>query len=650
MYFHNKISRLVNLKLQPDIIRIENVIGNTNQTLLGAANNQSWTINGGDDGTVVDQETLASVVFTNFGNLTGAGSNDTFTFASGGSISGLINGGGGTDTVDYDTNNISGVTVTLDSTFTNIEILKGQSTTLVGPVGTTAWNLNATSGGTANNITFSNVTTIRNGNGLNTYTANGSYSGVVDLTFDDNTWNHTAGATLTRGSVTGEGALTIPDTGGGTLGIDGADLVLPTLSGFSGHLIIGGSLDAPGIAPFYTADTITINTVTMDLTSDITSGGEVTLLAGDIILSADITSGGTISITAAGPAVDPAAVGNIDVSAGEARLTAPPSETPPSGVIIAEDDITASDNIILAFDFGEVDVAIGAGNEIEFNGASINSDNETDEALEESLTTGSLLLAGLTAGVTNTFSINPATALIGLQTLAFVDVGLFEEELTLYGQIGNGIGLALAQCEEQEGCAPNVTEEELNTLISSLEARVVELQRRLVDETNEDSRSELEKLIRGFSQELQNFLDYRKQLIEFLAAGEEEEEEDFEDEEEFDEDLDSLLEESESSDDDIEVDEVSRLAKVLETIKARIEWLESLKANTEERVRLSEVTGIELTQEALDEIIESSKSEANYIENQIRLQIEGKEAMNTVPSVFISETRHYNPTNLLTIN
>ena len=75
-----------------------------------------------------------------------------------------------------------------------------------------------------------------------------------------------------------------------------------------------------------------------------------------------------------------------------------------------------------------------------------------------------------------------------------------------------------------------------------------------------------------------------------------------------------------------------------------------MKANTEERVRLSEVTGIELTQEALDEIIESSKSEANYIENQIRIQIEGKEAMNTLPSVFIGEARHYNPTDLLTIN
>ena len=39
------------------VIRIENVVGNSNQTLLGATNDQSWTINGADDGTVVDQAT-----------------------------------------------------------------------------------------------------------------------------------------------------------------------------------------------------------------------------------------------------------------------------------------------------------------------------------------------------------------------------------------------------------------------------------------------------------------------------------------------------------------------------------------------------------------------------------------------------------------
>ena len=328
------------------VTRIENITGNTNQTLLGAANNQSWTISGADDGNVVDANTLARVVFTNFGNLTGAGGNDTFTFASGGSVSGLINGGAGTDTVDYDTNNISGVTVTLNSTITNIETLKGQSTTLVGSAGNTVWNLNASSGGTASDgtttVTFTNTTTIRNGSALNTYTANGSYSGVVNLTLDNNTWNHTAGAKLTTGTVTGEGALTIPDLDAGTLGIDGADLVLPTLSGFSGHLIIGGSLDAPGIAPFYTADTITINTVKMTLASDITSGGEVTLLAGDIVLSADITSGGTISITAAGPAVEGGATGNIWCC---------PGHTPACVCYLIDDAVFVGDTIFMP-DFG----------------------------------------------------------------------------------------------------------------------------------------------------------------------------------------------------------------------------------------------------------------------------------------------------------
>ena len=37
------------------------------------------------------------------------------------------------------------------------------------------------------------------------------------------------------------------------------------------------------------------------------------------------------------------------------------------------------------------------------------------------------------------------------------------------------------------------------------------------------------------------------------------------------------------------------------------------------------------------EIIEAAKSEANYIENQIRLQIEGNEATNVMPSLYISK-------------
>ena len=39
----------------------------------------------------------------------------------------------------------------------------------------------------------------------------------------------------------------------------------------------------------------------------------------------------------------------------------------------------------------------------------------------------------------------------------------------------------------------------------------------------------------------------------------------------------------------------------------------------------------------MDEIIESAESEAAYIENQIRLQIEGNEATNVMPSLYISK-------------
>ena len=77
------------------------------------------------------------------------------------------------------------------------------------------------------------------------------------------------------------------------------------------------------------------------------------------------------------------------------------------------------------------------------------------------------------------------------------------------------------------------------------------------------------------------------------------------------------------------------------TINARNEWLVSLKANPSERARLSELTKIELTQEALDSIIEAARSEAAFIENQIKLLIEGTEAMLSPAPIFTAEARDY---------
>ncbi len=627
------------------------------QNLTGGSANDTFTINGGTlSGTAVGgagTDTLIGgndyvVTGANSGtvtgitggwsqieNLTGTAGADTFN-VTGGTLSGLINGAGGGDSATF-----AGQTVTLNGTNTgisNIETVNMGGGTLVGSAGTTDWNLNGASAGTADDgsttVAFTNTPTVRGGTGTDTFTANGAYNGTVNLTDLDNTWNYTPGATLTNGAVTGSGSLTIPGTDGVALDIAGGDLVLPNLAGFNGHTIIGGALTVPGATPYYTATAVDFNTTTLTVTDPINSGGSVTLLGGDVILNNDITlTSGTIGLVAGGPVVVPGSTGIIDASAGPVTLTAPPGAAP-SGAFVASDNLVGSENITLAFGGGEVDLATGAGEDVEFNGASISNDIFTDPQFE-AFVNGAL--AALGVNITTTFSINPASALIGLETLAFIDLGLFEEELQLFGTIGTGIALALAQCEEQEGCAPNVTEDELNTLIATLEARIEELRRRLEENENTANRVELEGLIEGFNKELQAFNSYLAELQDFFsaeAALEEELEDDFIDEE-------PLL------DGETGADEITVLAGVLETIQSRIDWLESLKEDPEERNRLSEATGIELTLEELDKLIEAARAEAAFIENRIRLLIEGTEARLGVQPIFTAEARNYDDTQVL---
>jgi len=604
--------------------------GTGTNTLVGDANGNVFAVTGANSGTLTGKTSG----WSNIANLTGG--NGVDTFAVGNTLSGLIDGGAGADTASF----TAGQTVTLNGTNTGVtrveDVNMNGAGVLVGTTGTSTWNLNAAGAGTVNDgtttVAFSNTPTVRSGAGANVYTANGSYNGTVNLTSNNNTWNFTATQTLTTGAVTGGGALTIPGTAGADLTIGAADLVLPNVAGFAGHLIIGGALTAAGASPMTSATAITINIDTLDVATAITTGGELTLLAGDINLNADITAGGTIGMIAAGAIVNAALTGNI-TAAVPVTLTAPNAE------FIASDNIVNSTDITLTFGGGEVDIAKGNTDDIEFAGGSTFTDTVTSPAFEAfvaSTGNGSIFTTPILANVnitgltiTQAFSINPASSLIGLASLAFIDVGLFEEELTLYGQIGTGIALALAQCEAQEGCAPNVTEDEMNNLIASLEARLLELERRLAEESDPNVRAELEELIEGFNDELNDFRGYLQELKEFFAA---EEEDEFEDEE---------LDEEGSLEPD--GDEVAKLARILETVKARIVWLIELKANPEERARLSKSTRIELTQEALDTIIEAAKSEAAFIENQIRLLIEGTEAMlDGVSPMFTAEVRDYN--------
>jgi Ca2+-binding RTX toxin-like protein len=75
---------------------IENLTGGSgNDTIVGPDVDTTWIIDGTNAGSI------GGVSFTGFENLTGGAGEDTFVFADGGSISGVIDGGGGTNTLDY---------------------------------------------------------------------------------------------------------------------------------------------------------------------------------------------------------------------------------------------------------------------------------------------------------------------------------------------------------------------------------------------------------------------------------------------------------------------------------------------------------------------------------------------------------------------
>lgn len=110
------------------------VTGNagTNSLLVQTNNPQTWTINGANSGVITGiAEMSGAFTFSNIQNLTGANTNDTFIL-SGGTISGNIDGAGGTNTLIPDNvANIWNITgpdsgsVTGVNAFSHIQILIG---------------------------------------------------------------------------------------------------------------------------------------------------------------------------------------------------------------------------------------------------------------------------------------------------------------------------------------------------------------------------------------------------------------------------------------------------------------------------------------------------------------------------------------------
>jgi hypothetical protein len=81
--------------------------GNNGSTLAGPNTATTWTLS------AVGSGTAGTTAFSGFANLTGGTGNDKFTVATGAGANGLIDGGAGTNTLDFSTYSSSGVIVDL---------------------------------------------------------------------------------------------------------------------------------------------------------------------------------------------------------------------------------------------------------------------------------------------------------------------------------------------------------------------------------------------------------------------------------------------------------------------------------------------------------------------------------------------------------
>src|SRR6185312_3341837 len=70
-------------------------------TVLGSVGSDTLTASGAIAISGANSGAANGIQFSNFENLVGGAGNDTFKFLPGGSISGNVDGGAGTDTLDY---------------------------------------------------------------------------------------------------------------------------------------------------------------------------------------------------------------------------------------------------------------------------------------------------------------------------------------------------------------------------------------------------------------------------------------------------------------------------------------------------------------------------------------------------------------------
>lgn len=215
--------------------------GAGSDTIVADNTSNSWTITTADGGNVTGIS-----AFSGIENLTGNTQDDSFVFADGSSISGVVDGATGSDSVDQSAQ--SGiVTVTLGgSGFTNIESFTGNggNSTLVGDNIANTWSITGVDSGTVGTVAFSNFSNLQGGTNDDSFViTGGSLSGVanggagsdlIQASNGINTWNITG---VDVGDVTGINAFANVETLAGNSNSD--NYIFADGSSYSG--IINGA-------------------------------------------------------------------------------------------------------------------------------------------------------------------------------------------------------------------------------------------------------------------------------------------------------------------------------------------------------------------------------------------------------------------------
>ena len=252
--------------------------------------------------------------------------------------------------------------------------------------------------------------------------------------------------------------------------------------------------------------------------------GHTIELRSDIAVGADAASpsetapggGGEIVIIAHGNFEDPSEnTGDLIVlkeEGSERKISAD------GGLIATSNAVRNPTDLLLDFNSGPLQFAQGSSLAVVLNPSSNFVGARLTEMLRTYFEDMGLAMLAMSDAVLSVF--NPASSLVSTSNLTSVDTGLFEEELSLFGSIGRGIAMALAQCEEVEGCAPNVSEEELTKLIGQIGARISQIEQNLADaDVDEKQKDKLRTLLTGYEEQMQAFLNYQKELNEFLYGG-----------------------------------------------------------------------------------------------------------------------------------